>query len=345
MNRKTVGERLKSNFWIFCDGMVCRRNIERDAAITLVAILVAGTFLFLTGHLGSFNVLPDVPVPEVAGTVVEQPPLSEEQVASEVQAIEAPYDTSTWKLYANPYYGFELRYPSDWSVPVNVSAPKGSTWEYRYRFRSPSTGGTYIGFDVVIYDVAKAKELSGTDEFPPLKNGTLVADPSCKNIEGHVIDTGDYPASEIYIPPENQCYQPTLFFTMIRDRYVYDIVPILADGAVTNSDPRISINEHFREFYPIAGSVLLTGIVRPEPPKVETSKPAPPKPAPPKITAPHPVSYKKENGRLVCAKKNDHPSKSKQHKGKHLDMECCLDPDEYPNPWCYYPKDKYGKYL
>lgn len=65
----------------------------------------------------------------------------------------------------------------------------------------------------------------------------------------------------------------------------------------------------------------------------------------PRITAPRPVSYDNVNGKLVCDKKNDHPTKSKKGKGKHLDMECCFDPDEYPNPWCYYPKEKYGKYL
>jgi hypothetical protein len=48
---------------------------------------------------------------------------------------------------------------------------------------------------------------------------------------------------------------------------------------------------------------------------------------------------------MVCAKKNDKPGKSNKGKSKHLDMECCLDPDEYPNPWCYYPPEKYGKYL
>jgi hypothetical protein len=65
----------------------------------------------------------------------------------------------------------------------------------------------------------------------------------------------------------------------------------------------------------------------------------------PAISAPYPNSYKKVDGRLVCAKKNDHPEKSKKNKKKHMDMECCLDPDEAPNPHCYYPTKKYGKYL
>lgn len=64
------------------------------------------------------------------------------------------------------------------------------------------------------------------------------------------------------------------------------------------------------------------------------------------IRAPMPAAFKKVNGRLVCDKGDkDKPGKSKKGKGKHMDMECCLDPDEYPNPNCYYDPGKYGKYL
>lgn len=51
------------------------------------------------------------------------------------------------------------------------------------------------------------------------------------------------------------------------------------------------------------------------------------------------VKTRKVNGRRVCEDKNDKGNKSKQ-KGKdvHIDKECCLDPDEVPNPLCYYPQ-------
>lgn len=58
------------------------------------------------------------------------------------------------------------------------------------------------------------------------------------------------------------------------------------------------------------------------------------------------AAYKKdEKGRLVCSKKNDKPSKSDSNKKGHMDRECCLDPDEVPNPRCYYPVSKYGDLL
>lgn len=66
----------------------------------------------------------------------------------------------------------------------------------------------------------------------------------------------------------------------------------------------------------------------------------------PVIKAPGPYVFEKDSlGRKVCNKKNDHPGKSKQNKKGHMDMECCLDPDEIPNPHCYYDPGKYGKYL
>lgn len=64
-----------------------------------------------------------------------------------------------------------------------------------------------------------------------------------------------------------------------------------------------------------------------------------------KTSARMPASFAVVGGRRVCEKKNDKPAKSKKGKGKHMDMECCLDPDEYPNPNCYYSPEKYGKYL
>lgn len=52
--------------------------------------------------------------------------------------------------------------------------------------------------------------------------------------------------------------------------------------------------------------------------------------------APLPVSAKKVNGQWVCANKNDKPGKSDKNKRAHIDRQCCLDPDEVPNPHCTY---------
>lgn len=66
----------------------------------------------------------------------------------------------------------------------------------------------------------------------------------------------------------------------------------------------------------------------------------------PGLVASLPASYKLDSrGRMVCEKNNDKPGKSEKDKPTHIDMECCLDPDEIPNPHCYYPRDKYGSLL
>jgi hypothetical protein len=57
-----------------------------------------------------------------------------------------------------------------------------------------------------------------------------------------------------------------------------------------------------------------------------------------RAAAPVPVAGIKVNGKWICDKKNDKPTVSKvNNRGKmHWDRECCLDPDEWPNPWCTY---------
>lgn len=59
-----------------------------------------------------------------------------------------------------------------------------------------------------------------------------------------------------------------------------------------------------------------------------------------------PHQYKTDRlGRMVCIHDDDKPGASKRDKPIHKDMECCLDQDEIPNPYCHYPREKYGKLL
>lgn len=50
-------------------------------------------------------------------------------------------------------------------------------------------------------------------------------------------------------------------------------------------------------------------------------------------------NYAVENGRKVCAHEHDKPEKSGGK--RHVDEDCCPDPDEYPNPQCFYSKKGY----
>jgi len=238
-----------------------------------------------------------------------------------------------WKTYEGTWYGFGIKYPKTWTYPTSESAIRGSNWEYRYKFRKQQSteSDMFIGFDVVIYNVKKVKSIFETEEFPLLKSEELENNVECQNIRWNLIEPWDYPAEEIRIPVTDKCYQPSIFFSLTRDEYIYNIVAKTKEEDQALEDPFQIINDDFPNFFAAASTLELIEIKR-----------SPPKPM---ITAPKPVSFKIENGLMVCAKKNDKPSKSKKNKERHLDMECCLDPDEYPNPWCYYDPQKYGKYF
>jgi hypothetical protein len=319
----------------FCLVLFCKKNLWRDLFFLAVLIIFLG--IVLTNKLGYFK---ETKTPEIAPAVEPEPPMSEQEAVQkaeeQIPKIQARINTSSWTPYQNVWYGFSLKYPKEWADPIAQKAPVGVMWEQKIQFRTAQTSDAdpFEGFDVVVYAVAKVKELSNTEEFPRHKNAEFSAQSECASIEGHLLETGDYPAEEVYIPISDACYNAALFFTNTRGAYIYNVTPKIKDGMGLAGDPAREIEAHLPEFFSVASTWDLIDIQRP--------KPAPPKP---KITAPFPVSYKVVNGRLVCAKKSDHPSKSKQNKGKHLDMECCLDPDEYPNPHCYYPPDKYGKYL
>lgn len=331
---KKITNRLEGWGRVFYASMTSRVHAKRDAVIigTLIVILAG---LMVGDRYFPKKSLQD----EAPADIQESEQPSEQEVYEEVEAIQKNVDTSGWASYRSQWYGFEIKYPRTWKSPVGQPRQNGSSWEYRYRFRDTGTEPRelYAGFDMVVYDIARVKELSGTDEFPKIQSEELRTDPRCQNIEGHLIETGDYPAEEIYLPPTDDCFNSALFFDFVQDRYIYVMVPVLRPGVVDVGDPRAAINEDFPEFFGVISTASAIEIVRPKAAVV------PPKP---KITAPKPVSYKHDDaGRLVCAKKRDRPSKSDKNKKRHLDMECCLDPDESPNPWCYYPPEKYGKYF
>lgn len=318
----------------FCIVFFCDKYLKRDVAI--LAFLLFGIGAIWGSH---FYFQRKEKETRVSEEIITEPLNEEESIQGEekdVPKIQAEIDKTGWTPYQNTWYGFSLKYPNNWNDPVVKKAIAGNLWEQtvQFRLRETSDENPFEGFDVKIYSIVKAKELANTDEFPHLKYEELKAESQCAIIEGHLLETGDYPAEEIYIPSNDACFNAALFFTNTRGSYIYNIVPKIKDGAGLAGDPAQEVASHMPEFFAVASEWNLIDIQRPKP-----------VPAAPKINAPMPLSYKAVNGQLVCAKKNDKPSKSNKGKGKHMDMECCLDPDEYPNPHCYYPPGKYGKYL
>lgn len=320
---------------IFCTGMTCQANIKRDIAITVVAILVAAIFLGMGQYVTAIkSKIQDRKNALILQEVIAEKDLELENI-NEIKTIQDQINMENWKEYKSDWYGFKIKYPQDWKNPIVSTYTKKSLADYRVSFvGNNQEDRNYIGFDVAVYNVDKVKEFFKTSEFPDVKNMQLEKEGGCDALEGHIFETGDYPAEEVYVPPTDDCYEATLFFSVVDGQYIYNIAPIMKDGLVSNNDPMVEVSDDLPEFFATVSQFENIDIVRPKP-----------KPVQPKIIAPKPASYNVVNGRMVCEKNNDKPSKSDKNKKKHLDMECCLDPDEYPNPHCYYDPAKYGKYL
>lgn len=249
-------------------------------------------------------------------------------------------DTDEWKEYTNNWYGFNIKYPQDWKALTSRKPVAGDAWEYRYEFRMDQSENEYSGFDLVVYNATKIENVFATEEFPLLKKEQSQEGNDCESKKKDLIDSNMYSMEKVQSLLSDKCYEPVIFFSKSREKqlvsdknYIYNVVATSnEENSEIEVDPTKEIGEKFPEFFVVALSLNLVDMKR-----------LPPKPV---ITAPKPVSYKIDSlGRMVCKKDNDKPGKSKKDKDYHLDMECCLDPDEDPNPWCYYDPVKYGEYL
>lgn len=319
---------------VFYAGMTCKDNLRRDVIILIFCVFLAASFLGMGQYVSTIkNKMSDRHLEIISNE--ELIDKFEEENANKIETIQEVLDISQWKNYQSAWYGFKIKYPQNWEAPIVQPYSRLSKAIYRVSFLDADLENkNIIGFDVAVYDITKVSEFFQTDEFPKIKNASLKESAQCENIEGHLLETGDYPAEEIYIPPADNCYDATLFFSVVSGQYIYNITPKFKEGAIVSIDPMVSVSDNLPQFFSAVSSFENVDIVRPKPKQIQ-----------PKITAPKPASYKVVNGRMVCEKKNDKPGKSDKGKGKHLDMECCLDPDEYPNPHCYYDTAKYGKYL
>lgn len=263
----------------------------------------------------------------------------------EVAAIQDRVDQSAWTTYRNAWYGFTIAHPAQWQArQVGKTADKNRAI-YRVRFTPPATplkehdttsatsSSPQNGFEVAVYDLRTTPQVTDTDEYPQAKTVSADQTATCQPLVGRLFETGDYPAEEFYVPFDDPCFDTALFYMLVDGQYMYTIVPFVDDANM--GDPMVTVTDRVPEYFAAVSRFENVDIVRPKP-----------KPVVPAVNAPMPAWYVHDAaGRKVCAKKNDKPGKSKTNKKKHMDMECCLDPDEYPNSHCYYDPGKYGKYL
>lgn len=340
LNLNKKAKRLKKSWKSFCLAFFHKKNLVRDGIVFAIAAAILSFFLFENyehqKEKQKQEKLAAFWAQEESQRLAEAKLIKQNE--TEVNRAQFAVDVENWIPYQNTWYGFILKYPDNWPDPVVLKPPAGVLWEQKvfFKINQSKAENPFEGFEVIVYNIAKVKELSNTEEFPKIKSAEMAKAIECESMVEYLFEAGDYPAEKIYVPADDDCFNAALFFSNTRGPYIYNIYPKMKEGMGLAGDPAQELAEHMPEFFSIASTWNLIDIVRP---KLSLAKP--------KITAPRPLAETKKDshGRMICAKKNDKPSKSKQNKSKHLDMECCLDPDEYPNPHCYYPPEKYGKYL
>lgn len=235
----------------------------------------------------------------------------------------APDPTADWKVYENKKYNFFLKYPQDWQTPRESPAEQGVNYLAKISFDGKGISGANNGkgFDVFIYNAAKFPNLTETDN---LKKKTENISKECSRFDDITLGEKGYPAKEVNISPDNPCWEETFFYSLTKNGYTYNFVPRFSDDYdIENYDEKISLIRVFPEFYDITSTLNFS--------EKETIAQIPKKVAQ-KVIAPPKVRYTSGAG---CAHKKDKPRKSKT-KGKHMDEDCCPDPDEWPNPRCAY---------
>lgn len=241
-------------------------------------------------------------------------------------------DTINWKTYQDSETKFSIKYPDRWDDPEISSGGKAGT---KYLRKISFDNGlethdkSYKGFEIFVYDSDKFSNPVDTDSLIP-KNSNTFQTNNCDKAEflDAAIGEGSYPAQEVDIINDDKCFQEAYFFSVTWGGYTYNVVPKI--GEVDNpigGGLKPGIISAFPKFFELTSTLVL-----PQKEKVVEKD----------TTANKPVVTKKTPPRRVlislgrCAHKNDHPRKSKTKKHRHMDEDCCMDPDEWPNPRCQY---------
>lgn len=253
-----------------------------------------------------------------------------EQEKKVIQELLAKKELENWKEYKNTAYSFVLKYPSDWAEPAVIKPEDGQKFKLKISFRNKAEDEkNQKGFDIYAYRLLKSKSYIQPDYTDNLiKKDSAAEDYSnCSEIGTASIGENKYPAMEMYHLQNDPCFEEAYFLVLEKGAYIFDIVPVPQGGLGYDSyDGRKKVAETLPEFGKMLNSFNFIQVAARKTTVVK------------RITAPKPVAKTKNvGGKRMCAKKNDKPRKSKEnHNGKHMDMECCLDPDETPNPWCTY---------
>jgi len=234
-----------------------------------------------------------------------------------------PDPTANWKNFDGAKYNFSLKYPTNWNVSENANDPRGKYLD-KISFSDTSAGNQ--GFDIYVYDSGKFSDPKTTDNLEKINQSASTAD--CPAFDEITLGQDKYSAKEINITAGNPCWKETFFFSISRGSYTYNIVPRSGSNFdVPNFDEKVSLVKILPEFYDVVSTISISDQSTQVGKMFQASKKIYTEAAQPRV---------RFTAGGSCAHKNDHPSYSKKGKGKHMDEDCCPDPDEWPNPGCAY---------
>lgn len=242
----------------------------------------------------------------------------------------APDDTANWKSYTDSVSGFSVKFPEQWAEP-KIDSGNGEKYNRRIVFTNglEASSELYKGFEVYIYDSGVYSSLPKTANLMPKKESYRKEKCDQKEFFEAIVGEEDYPAQEVEVGGADSCFEEAYFFSVRRGDYLYNIAPLVnyqGDNPFEKGK-KTELIMGFPKFFEI-----LSTFVIPEKEKPKPSAPKEPKVAPKPATQPKRALVHKAS----CAHKNDHPRKSKTKKHRHMDEDCCMDPDEWPNPRCQY---------
>ncbi len=240
-------------------------------------------------------------------------------------------DTVNWAGYTDSLTGFTVKYPDFWHNSVIDGSKDNVNFLRKVTFDNGlnQEDKRFKGFAVSIYEAKKYSGPVGTDELKD--NGNLTQkDTSCQKTEYMEASLGEksYPVQEVNIIANDPCFQKVFFYSLTRGKYTYNIYPLINTESQSLLDLGLKIEtiNNFPKFF----EILSTFVFPEEVIKAEPEKKVEPKPV--QNIAPRRVLIRK----ATCPNKNDHPRKSRTKKHRHMDEDCCMDPDEWPNPRCQY---------
>lgn len=227
-----------------------------------------------------------------------------------------PINTADWKIYQNNFYNFEIKYPNSWNAPEEEKIlDHDFAYEYKIIFSPDGTkqNGSAEGFTIYIYKTEPCVDdlnFASGQNFSSSNQLSSNLTPQCSTHKAIVINgNNDY------------------FYEFSGKIYTFTIFPFPAD----ENNPILTENSH-DQFEAAIRTITLNSIPKPESKIIYV---APKKPA---VKGSNVVVSSRGQ---KCPNPGQKPQKS-QTKGRHVDEDCCPDPDEWPKSGCAYKASNYA---